>query len=73
MNQQTTNLSPDDVAKRLNVPKPVVRRMIAAGQLHCVKFNRKVWRVPLYSVEDFEAKERLFRIPTKSANPHNTA
>lgn len=68
----SSSLSPAQVAERWNVPVGIVRGLIRSGQLHSIQYTRKTHRVPLWSVEDHEAKQRLFRIPTKTANPHHS-
>jgi len=55
--------SPEDVARRWGVPRDVVLSMIRAGKLHAVRFSRKTIRLPAWTIEEHEAKERLFRIP----------
>jgi len=67
-----TSLTIAEVAARLNVPISVVRQMIRDAKLYCVRYNRKVLRIPLWSVEDHEKTERLFRIPTKPSYINNS-
>lgn len=62
-------LSPEDVAARLNVPKQIVLDLIKRGTLHAVRYSRKTIRIPVWSVEDHEKKECLTRIPMIRPNP----
>ena len=60
------SFEPKEAAARLNVPLAVVRELIKKGRLFAVKFNRKTIRIPLWTIEEFEKMEGLFRSPAKS-------
>lgn len=53
---ETPNLSPEDVARRLNISAEAVRRAARNQRLHGTKLSERVWRFSERNVSDWLAR-----------------
>jgi len=56
-------LTPEEVAKRLNMKKKTVQLWLRQGRITCVRLGARTWRVREKDLDDFikEAKERQLK------------